>query len=86
MENTGLYSKYQVRAQDGEALDSGTFVLRPFNADGTVHDEGAVRALRAYADFCVVADFDEIADAINQWLAKPSGHVATRTLNVPLDK
>lgn len=83
-ENAGLYSKYKVTTFDGKPLDSGTFVLRPFNADGSVHDEGAVRALRAYADYCVLADCDDIAIALTEWLARPEKNPATRELNRPL--
>lgn len=83
MENAKLYSKYQVRNAGGEPLDSGTFVLRPYNRDGTVRDRAAVAALRAYALACAEDDFDIPHNAIQAWLHRPIDHPATQTLNVP---
>ena len=75
----GLYSKYKVRDSKGQPLDSGCFVMRPFDADGSIRDPHALEALDAYAESAGGA----IADAIDDWLDNPEGHEATVGLNVP---
>lgn len=79
----GLFSKYQVRDQNGNALDSGTFVLRPFNADGSVRDFPAWVALREYARCCEL-EHPDLAKEINDWTKNGATHPATKTLNIPL--
>ena len=81
-ENKYLYSKFHVRTPDEKPLDSGTFVMRPFNEDGSVRDQGAIKALEAYARH-YQAELPKVAEAIHVWLKNPAGHEATKTLNVP---
>lgn len=83
MINKSLWSKYHVRTPSEQPLNSGTFVLRPFNADGSVNDQSAVNALRIYALNLAEADMNVAANAINAWLANPKEHPATQHLNVP---
>lgn len=78
----GLFSKYQVRDTNGESLDSGTFVLRPFNSDGTIRDVNAGEALNSYAQL-VESDNAELHDSIMAWLDNPVDHKATKSLNIP---
>lgn len=75
----GLYSKYKVRDSKGQPLDSGCYVLRPFDADGSIRDQNAIYALEEYADSAGGA----IQEAIEDWLDNPVGHEATVGLNVP---
>ena len=78
----GLFSKYYVTTTDGVALDSGTFVFRPFNADGTIRDVDACEALNYYAQL-VELDNAQLHDSIMSWLDNPVDHPATTTLNIP---
>jgi hypothetical protein len=77
-----LFTKYHVRTPDEQPLDSGTFVLRPFNSDGSVRDPAAVAALRTYANF-LPANERELRAEIMDWLDTPGLSTATRELNVP---
>jgi hypothetical protein len=77
-----LFTKYHVRTPDGHPLDSGSFVLRPFNSDGSVRDPAAVAALRSYANF-LPANERELRAEIMDWLDTPGLSTATRELNVP---
>lgn len=79
-----LYTKYHVRTPDEQPLDSGSFVLRPFNSDGSVRDAAAVAALRTYANFLPASD-RELRAEIMDWLDTPGLSTATRDLNVPPD-
>lgn len=80
--NNSLHSKYRVFDANMQPLDSGTFVLRPFNADGTVRDEAAVNALVVYAEQSKFGP--ELRDGLYDWLDKPEAHEATTTLNIPV--
>jgi hypothetical protein len=77
-----LFTKYHVRTPDEQPLDSGCFVLRPFNSDGTIHDPAAVAALKTYANFLPSAQ-RELRAEITDWLDTPGLSQATRELNVP---
>ena len=77
-----LFTKYHVRTPDEQPLDSGSFVLRPFNSDGSVRDAAAVAALRTYANF-LPANERELRAEIMDWLDTPGLSTATRELNVP---
>ena len=80
--NEGLFSKYHVRTPDEKPLDSGTFVLRPFNADGSVRDRHAIAALHEYAESCHRDNY-ELSGQILNWLNERGENEATQTLNVP---
>ena len=77
-----LNTKYHVRTPDEQPLDTGCFVLRPFNDDGTVRDPAAVAALKTYANFLPAAQ-RELRDEITDWVDTPGLSAATRELNVP---
>ena len=77
-----LYTKYHVRTPDEQPLDSGCFVLRPFNSDGTIRDPAAVAALKTYANFLPSAQ-RELRAEITDWVDTPGLSLATRALNVP---
>jgi hypothetical protein len=77
-----LYTKYHVRTPDEQPLDSGCFVLRPFNSDGTIRDPAAVAALKTYANFLPSAQ-RELRAEITDWVDTPGLSQATRELNVP---
>lgn len=77
-----LHNKYHVRTPDEQPLDAGCFVLRPFNADGSVRDPAAVAALKSYANFLPAAE-RELRCEIMDWIATPGLSDATRHLNVP---
>ena len=79
---SSLFTKYHVRTPDEQPLDSGTFVLRPFNADGSVRDSAAVAALRTYANFLPASE-RELRAEILDWLDIPNLSSVTRALNVP---
>lgn len=81
---SSLFTKYHVRTPDEQPLDSGCFVLRPFNADGSVRDPAAVAALRTYANFLPASE-RELRAEILDWLDMPDLSTATRALNVPPD-
>lgn len=80
LKEAGLFSKYHIRTPDEQPLDSGAFVLRPFNADGTVRDGAALAALRHYAEN---TPFKVAGVALLEWLEEPRRHPATGTLNIP---
>jgi hypothetical protein len=77
-----LFTKYHVRTPDEQPLDSGCFVLRPFNHDGTIRDPAAVAALKTYANFLPSAQ-RELRAEITDWVDTPGLSQATRELNVP---
>jgi hypothetical protein len=77
-----LFTKYHVRTPDEQPLDSGCFVLRPFNSDGTIRDPAAVAALKTYANFLPAAQ-RELRAEITDWVDTPGLSQATRELNVP---
>jgi hypothetical protein len=79
-----LFTKYHVRTPDEQPLDSGCFVLRPFNSDGTIRDPAAVAALKTYANFLPSAQ-RELRAEITDWVDTPGLSLATRALNVPPD-
>lgn len=82
-ENKGLYTKYHVRTPDEKPLDSGTIVLRPFNADGSIRDHAAVSTLSTLAHNYERNGYGNLAMAIRTWLEQPDTHPATTELNVP---
>lgn len=82
-ENKGLYTKYHVRDTNEKALDSGTIVLRPFNADGSIRDHSVVSSLPTLAHNYERDGYGNLAMAIRTWLEQPDTRLETQELNVP---